>query len=263
MLGGQPVVNLDNLDAPLCSSLLCQALERPRVQVRILGASQTIEVESRTTWFATGTNLRIVDDLTRRCLIARLDTGLERPELREFEEDPLDRIAADRGRYIFAALTIVQAYATAGMPGMLTPLASYRDWSDRVRSALVWIGAGDPCDSMPTLRENDPAWLERAAVYAAWPDYTKSFTAADLIRLSTPSEGNDSEGRQVFDSGDPDLREALAVVCDSPKGLNPKRLGEWLNRNADRVTDGRRLVKGDTNPRSRVRQWRIECNQKP
>ena len=180
MLAGQPCINLDNLDAPLSSSLLCQALERPRVQVRLLGASQTPEVESRTLWFATGTNLRIVDDLTRRTLVAYLDSGLERPELREFEDNPLRRIVEDRGQYILACLTIVTAYAAAGMPGTLPPLASYGEWSDRIRSALVWLDAGDPCDSMPGVRENDPSFEARAAIYAAWPG-TGEYTCADLV----------------------------------------------------------------------------------
>ena len=146
MMAGQSVVSLDNVVGNLASSLLCQALERPLVLVRVLGASVVAEIEVRTTWFATGTNLRIIDDLTRRTVVARIDADQERPELRSFRGNPVATVMRERGRYIAACLTIVRAYVAAGRPGRLPVLASYAAWSDLVRSALVWLGRADPCD---------------------------------------------------------------------------------------------------------------------
>ena len=54
----------------------------------------------RATWFATGTNLQIVDDLTRRSLVALHDTGLERLDLRTFQTNLVDAVKRERGRYI-------------------------------------------------------------------------------------------------------------------------------------------------------------------
>src|SRR5204863_334210 len=39
---------------------------------------------------ATGNNLRLVGDMTRRALISFLDPQVERPELREFDVDPIE-----------------------------------------------------------------------------------------------------------------------------------------------------------------------------
>lgn len=53
--------------------------ERPLVRVRILGKSEAPEFE------------------VRRAVICTLDARVERPELREFKFDPIDRVLQDRG----------------------------------------------------------------------------------------------------------------------------------------------------------------------
>ena len=77
-------------------------------------------------------------------------------------------VEADRGRYVSACLIIVRAYIAAGRPGLLQPLASFNEWSDLVRSALVWLGCADPVLSMEAARENDPELSELREVMAVW-----------------------------------------------------------------------------------------------
>ena len=45
LLGALPLISLDNVNDPIASSLLCQALERPRVMVRLLGSSLLVEID--------------------------------------------------------------------------------------------------------------------------------------------------------------------------------------------------------------------------
>ena len=68
----------------------------------------------------------------------------------------MEEILANRGAYIAAALTICRAYIAAGRPNLLPQLASFGEWSDTVRSALVWLGEADPVKSMDTSRADDP-----------------------------------------------------------------------------------------------------------
>ena len=84
-------------------------IERPIVDVRVLGASRLVRIESRATLFATGNNLVLVGDVVRRVLLCSLDPELERPELRQFKRNPLEAVLNDRGKYIAAALTIVNS----------------------------------------------------------------------------------------------------------------------------------------------------------
>lgn len=57
-----------------------------------------IEIEIRTTPFATGNNLHFRGDMTRRVLRGGLDAEMERPETRAFDFDPVQRVMEDRGK---------------------------------------------------------------------------------------------------------------------------------------------------------------------
>jgi hypothetical protein len=94
--------------------------------------------------------------MTRRAIRATLDAGVERPELRAFDRDPLAMVTAQRGDYVTAGLTVLRAYHIAGRPEMRAPLGSFTDWSRWVRDALIWMGEADPCDTMEGMRGADP-----------------------------------------------------------------------------------------------------------
>jgi putative DNA primase/helicase len=126
VLEGVPMISLDNCSGDIGGDLLCQITERRLIRVRILGKSEAPECEWRGVAFATGNNITFRGDMTRRGLIANLDAKVERPELREFGFDPLERVLADRGSYIAAAITIARAYIAAGSPKVSGPLGKLR-----------------------------------------------------------------------------------------------------------------------------------------
>jgi putative DNA primase/helicase len=85
----------------------------------------------------------------------------------QFTYSPVDDVIADRGKYVAAALTVVRAYIVAGKPGKLPPLASFEEWSDLVRSALVWLGLPDPVETSEDARDDDPELIAlRQSSYA-------------------------------------------------------------------------------------------------
>ena len=168
-LAGQPLISIDNINGELGGDALCQLIERPTVDVRVLGRSESVRIEARgTSLFATGNNFVIVGDVCRRTVTTNLDPGVERPELRQFDFDPVDRVLADRGKYIVAALTICRAYCVAGRSKRAPKLASFEGWSDTVRSALIWLGKKDPVDSMEAARAEDPERTELRDMLEAW-----------------------------------------------------------------------------------------------
>ena len=79
-----------------------------------------------------GNNLKLVKDLIRRVLLCSLDFLVERPELRDFAFDPVERVLADRGKYVAAIITIIRAYRAAGSPKVCGSLGSYQKWSEMV-----------------------------------------------------------------------------------------------------------------------------------
>jgi putative DNA primase/helicase len=110
LLNGQPIISIDNVNGQLGGDALCQMIERPAVSLRPLGVSKLVKVESRATMFATGNNIQLVGDMTRRVILCSLDPNMERPELRTFCSNPFDTVLADRGRFVAAALTVGRAY---------------------------------------------------------------------------------------------------------------------------------------------------------
>lgn len=239
LMAGMPLISIDNVNGELGGELLCQAVERPLVNPRILGKSEIGQVQNRQTFFATGNNLVLLDDMTRRAVVCSLDSDQERPELRRFGTKPVHAVLEERGPYIAACLTIVRAYHSAGQPERLTPLASFEDWSDTVRSALVWLGEDDPIETMEKARGNDPSRVAFAGFINAWANEigtgrVNEMTAAELINLS-------QEGQQgVFRS--PQLREAIHDIIPENR-LNSKSLGRWLTRHENKVSDGLKFRK--------------------
>ena len=77
-------------------------------------------------------------------------------------------IMANRGDYIAAALTVCRAYQVAGRPDRQAQIGSFNEWSDTVRSALVWLGEADPLQSMETARAEDPEINELQIMLDAW-----------------------------------------------------------------------------------------------
>ncbi len=230
-----PIVSIDNCNGELGGDLLCQAIERPLIRVRILGDSDTPEIESRATFFATGNGLRVRGDMTRRTLICSLDAHVERPELRTFSHNPLERILDDRGAFVGAALTIVRAWLTAGQPNRIKPAtASFQDWSNIVRSALVWLGCADPAATMEQARNDDPELSELRQVVGAWHEEYQAIpqvsgkVAEDAVEIERDDQGEPSLKR-------PALREALMQVAAEGKGISTRRLGKWLSKHEGRI----------------------------
>jgi hypothetical protein len=237
VLEGVPMVSLDNCSDDIGGDLLCQITERRRIRIRILGKSEMPECEWRGVLFASGNNITYLGDMIRRGLLANLDAKVERPELRTFDFDPIERVIKNRGTYIAAPITIVRAYIAAGSPNVCSPLGSYRGWSHFVRSPLVWLGQEDPVKSMEEMRQEDP---ERRALHALidlWHNHlglNAPYTANQLIFNANLLADPDEQGEPQ-----PELRDLLLQQASGTRGnIDAKTLGNWLASIRGRIHDG-------------------------
>ncbi|SDA18413.1 Bifunctional DNA primase/polymerase, N-terminal [Methylobacterium sp. UNC378MF] len=239
-----PVVSIDNVNGELGGDMLCQLTERPLVRVRILGKSEAPELECRSTVFATGNNLVLLGDMTRRALVCSLDAEVDRPELRTFGFDPVARVLADRASYVAAALTVIRAYRVAGSPAVCGPLGSYEDWSEMVRAPLIWLGQADPAESMETAREEDPELSAIRELIGYWRDHltlsegytTNAITKIACAKVPTSSFDFSQQGFLL-----PEFRDLLLRQAGEGGVVNSRRLGRWLSRIKGRVVDGYRI----------------------
>ncbi len=251
LMAGQTLISLDNVNGELGGDFLCQVIERPIVQPRILGKSETPKIESRATCFATGNNIRLVGDMIRRVVVCSLDPDMERPETREFENNPFDEILANRGLYVAAALTVVRAYVVAGCPNTLPALASFEDWSRLVRSALVWLGRADPVETMKAAREDDPTTSALTMLFASWHDAVQgnAHTTGEIV--------NTSNSEIMGQKSHPGLREALFEVAEDRRGdISPKALGKYLSRFKNRKVAGLKLIEAGKDRKGSI-LWKV------
>ncbi|WP_132250217.1 PriCT-2 domain-containing protein [Methylobacterium segetis] len=239
-----PVVSIDNVNGELGGEMLCQLTERPLVQVRILGKSEAPELEVRSTVFATGNNLTLVGDMTRRALVCSLDAEIERPELRGFDFDPIARVLADRGAYVAAILTMIHAYRVAGMPKVCGPIGSYEEWSDMVRAPLIWLGHADPVSSMEQAREEDPELSAIRELFGHWREHlslSSGYTTNAIIKTAVEKRPGTSFDYSVQDFVAPEFRDLLLRQAGDGGAVNSRRLGKWLARIKGRVVDGHKI----------------------
>lgn len=242
-LHGDAILSLDNLEHPLTSDFLAQTLTQEAVKVRVLGLSKLHEVPTGAMLMATGNNLRIAGDLTRRCLVIRLDPDHEQPELRQFSRDGRAYVLSRRSHLVKAALTIMRAHACAGRPAACPPLGSFEHWSIMVRDAIVWAGGADPALSLETARAGDP---EREVLRTLMWVWAEAFQGE---RTSVADAILTSQSR-------PEFRDALLAVAAERGDVNARRLGRWMSKVAGRRLDGARFVQDGQRHGSAL--WRLE-----
>jgi hypothetical protein len=245
LTAGDPVLSIDNIEQPLQGDAICSVLTQETYQDRLLGVSQTITVPTCCTWMATGNNLTVSGDLSTRVLICRLDAKMERPEERQFDRELRSHVLQNRQKLVVAALTILRAYVVSGSPRQsLTPFGRFEQWSDFVRSPLVWLGCPDPCQSRRDIIQDDP---RREALEAVVKGIHAEFATAPV---NTPEIV-----RRALEGGCLPLKEALELAL--PKGeIKSRSLAAWLRKNKDRVVGN--LCMRSIGSGERGACWRIE-----
>lgn len=256
LLSGDPIISVDNIERELGGELLCVVLTQDRAKVRILGRSETPELPCGALITATGNNLAIVGDLARRTVMCRLDAACEKPHEREFEQDPIKMVRADRGKYVCAALTVLRAYTVAGMPNTPKVLGSFADWSDWIRGALTWLGRADPVATMESVREGDPALAAIRAVVAGW---IEALANEEVVVKAIIAKANSMTAwtqRNGSVAKHPEFRDALLAVAGIRDEIDPGRLGKWLRAKRNKVIAGHQFVK--TGETGGIARWRLQ-----
>jgi putative DNA primase/helicase len=228
LLQGAAIIAIDNCEHPLQSAFLCQMLTQETVSIRVLGQSKNVDASTAATVMATGNNLQIAGDLTRRALVCSLDARCEHPEHRHFDWDAKDVAKAQRGRLVSAALTILRAWHIAAARIDRSPLGGFEEWSQRIRAPLLWLGCDDPCDTTLKVKAQDAQVMQLVAVMACWKEH---------IGPNAPLNIQGIINKALVA---PDLHNALMAVAEAPgrQVISPDRLGRWLRKVDGRTVSG-------------------------
>ena len=259
LLQGIPSINLDNWTTAIGGEAMNTLLTATEWTDRKLGVSESVRLPSRITWSATGNNLSVLADMTRRSLLVRLDAGEEHPEQREFKNpDVRQSVIQNRARYLSAIFTILKAFQLCTEKPNIKLLGRFEEWSRHVCWPIVWLGLPDPVTSQGLLKDADPYTDDLRGVLEQIYNLKVSshFTAGDLIKetvgMNTNSTHNEIQQR---------LRTVLMEVASDKSGsaINNKKLGRYFSKNAGRIVSGYvlRQLSQSANTKS-AKQYHVE-----
>ena len=160
------VIILDNVKQ-LDGAALASAFTSTRFSGRVVGSSVTAEVQNLATWFATGNNPNLDDEITRRSLPIWLDAGVEHPhEQDHFRHPDLKAWARENRRLLIcAALTIIQYWYQAGKPLSTKAFGSFEAWTKIIGGILECAGIeGIPRQHQSIQEPSRPGYSSLEAV---------------------------------------------------------------------------------------------------
>jgi putative DNA primase/helicase len=233
LLQGPQFILIDNIRSRLDSAALSAALTSEIWEDRVLGHSRTAAIPVVCVWLATANNPGLSLEVARRTVAIRLDSGIEKPWQRQGFRHPKLRHWArqHRGQLIWAALTLIQAWITAGKPAGQQSLGSYESWAEVVGGILEVASIPGFLGNLDRVyAEADQEVLAWGQFYAAWwREFQQHLVTADsLFKLATEHQllmevwaGRDAHGARTA------FGKALARMRDRVvASFRARRVGE-------------------------------------
>lgn len=186
LMYGTPVISIDNVGrgVPVTGVFLCQMLTENPVSTRVLGEHRRALLDTTSLVVVNGNNLTIRDDVTRRSVRCRIDTGGVDPKTAVHSFDPVDMVKEHRAQLVVDCLTVVRAWVEAErpLPDGYRQMPSFADY-DLIRGPLLWLGEADPAITQQGLFEEDEDFHRRADVLQALQECfgDAEFTSKDVV----------------------------------------------------------------------------------
>ena len=217
-----------------------------------------VELPLSLTWTATGNNVMLEADTSRRTLHIRLDSPEENPELRSGFQIPhlVAHVKQQRAALVAAGLTILSAYHVAGRPRMNLPAwGSFDAWSALIREAIVWCGLPDPGQTREELaKRSDVMAGVLQIIINQWPNIDpngEGLTTSEWLKSL-------EERRPEYEP----IREAVCELCGAAGDKLPstRSLSNRLKRFRGRVVNGKALDSADEHGKAR---WVVRPVKQP
>lgn len=227
-----------------------RALTSHSYQDRVLGSSALAEFPNNRTWISLGNQVQIKGDMARRVYRVRLEYNGAGPESREasqFRHPDLRQWALDNRRdLVTACLIMVRAWHSLGRPQAKLPfrMGSFERWQETLAGILWVAGVEDFLANVPQWRSESDFERQHSVNHLEWlgQQYgTSPFTATQV----TEALKRDRTGEHPPGMDDP-----------FPEGY-ARRLGQWYARMRDRVLEGMKLVKLESQGHNNTGKWAI------
>jgi hypothetical protein len=212
-------ITLPNVTGRVEDAALTDTISRGAFGERVLGVSQMAYVDARNVWTLTANNVELSRDLARRSIRIRLDAQVERPQDRtNFKHDDLRGWAqCNRGRLVWAGLTLIRSWIAAGRPRGEYRMGSFQDWADVMGGILDHVGIPGFLDTAKEFADDadSEALIHRAFICAWWERFSRDKVGvASLFQVAT----SDAVNMDLGDAGEKSQRtrlgKAIATMRD-------------------------------------------------
>jgi hypothetical protein len=251
LLTSPAVIEFDDMDTDwIPHGTIKRMLTAEYITDRILGVSKTATVSTRTLFLGSGNNVGPIRDLLRRVLTIHVDPRCATPATMTYRGLPVDKVRKNRGAYVAAVLTIIEAWRKAGSPKLqIDSIVTFGGaWSDYCRHPLMWLGHPDPATALLEQVRHDPDGEALAALLTEWHAVfgSSATTVRKVVEIAY---------KQV------DLLDALREFPIEEKAtINRSKLGWLLKKNANRIAGGFELLQTQADGRP---AWRVVVVKPP
>lgn len=246
LLAGPAVIEFDDMDTDwIPHGAIKRMLTAEQITDRILGVSKQATVGTRVLFLGSGNNVGPIRDMLRRVLTINIDPRSATPATMSYRGLPVDKVRKQRGLYVAAVLTIIQAWRAAGSPRSdVDNVATYGGaWSDYCRHPLMWLGQPDPATSLLNQIHHDPDADTLRELMHEW--HAAFGTSPTTVRKAIKNANG----------GYPNLLDAMREFPVEDKGaIDGSKLGWLLRKNAHRIVGGFEFQPAMADGR---RAWRV------
>ena len=245
---GATIILVDDVDI-LDSAHLSTVLTSSVWEDRILGLLMPVKLPHRAIWMAAGNNIRVRDDLQRRCFWIRMDAQVAEPWRRKHFEVPnlMEWVKSKREKFLVALLTIARAWYVAGKHmADVPPFGSFEEWSRIIGGILKHAGISG------FLKDLDKYRYKREEETLQWERFLKKWSKK--YRKPIPVHELCKDVRNWRECLPGELIEAL----DSPNKSFERVLGKALAKKED-VRFGKLQLKR-AGLKSRAILWKVSRN---
>jgi hypothetical protein len=146
-----------------------------------------VNAPNTATWIATGNNVELSDEMSRRVALTRLDAEVESPEERTgFKHNLPGWAISHRTELVSACLSVINHWIEAGMPQGTATLGRYESWAGVMGGVLGVLGVSGFLGNRDQQKGRDTESLEWVALCEAWWVRHEGLpaTAKDVLSLA-------------------------------------------------------------------------------
>lgn len=248
-LGAPSFILFDNVIRRLESSKLSLALTTRVWVERYLGTNRIVSLPITATWMVTANNPALSTEIARRAVDIRMDAALERPAERRVFLHPrlLEWVRQNRGRLLWAALTLVRAWVSAGRPRGQVAMGSFESWVETIGGIL------DNAEIPGFLANREKLYSDADADLEEAREFVDAWAVAHV---------DEEVGVQQLFELAKERKLLLGVWADKGDRGARTAIGIWLRRMRDRRIGQYQIRKAGSGPDGRIAHYKLELSER-